>query len=69
MSLIESVGIALGFIILLVGSFVGRDFSNRAEVLDGFLMIILFIGFFIVVDYLANQTRARAVRKGISYFK
>ncbi len=56
MSLIESVGIALGFIILLVGSFVGRDFSNRAEVLDGFLMIILFVGFFIVVIYLDNQT-------------
>ena len=52
-------GIFLGFTILLVGSFVGRDFSNRAEVLDGFLMISLFIGFFIVVDYLANQTRAR----------
>ncbi len=56
-------GIFLGFVILLVGSFVGRDFSNRAEVLDGFLMIILFIGFFIVVDYLANQTRARGINK------
>jgi hypothetical protein len=55
MSLIESIGIALGFIILLVGSFVGRDFSNRAEVLDGFLMIILFVGFFIVVIYLDKQ--------------
>ena len=59
MSLKENMGIFLGFFILLVGSFVGRDFSNRAEVLDGFLMISLFIGFFIVVDYLANQTRAR----------
>ena len=56
MSLIESIGIALGFIILLVGSFVGRDFSNRAEVLDGFLMILLFVGFFIVVIYLDKQT-------------
>ena len=56
MSLIERIGIALGFIILLVGSFVGRDFSNRAEVLDGFLMIILFVGFFIIVIYLDNQT-------------
>ena len=56
MSLIESIGIALGFIILLVGSFVGRDFSNRAEVLDGFLMILLFVGFFIVVIYLDHQT-------------
>ncbi len=56
MSLIERIGIALGFIILLVVSFVGRDFSNRAEVLDGFLMIILFVGFFIIVIYLDNQT-------------
>jgi hypothetical protein len=56
MSLIESVGIVLGFIILLVVSFVGRDFSNRAEVLDGLLMIILFVGFFIVVTFLDKQT-------------
>ena len=55
MSLIERIGIALGFIILLVVSFVGRDFSNRAEVLDGFLMMILFVGFFIVVIYLDHQ--------------
>ncbi len=56
MSLIERIGIALGFIILLVVSFVGRDLSNRDEVLDGFLMIILLVGFFIVVTYLDNQT-------------
>ena len=56
MSLVERIGIVLGLFILLVGSFVGRDFSNRAEVLDGFLMIILFVGFFIVVIYLDKQT-------------
>ena len=56
MSLIERIGIALGFIILLVVSFVGRDLSNRDEVLDGFLMIILLVGFFIIVIYLDNQT-------------
>ena len=52
MSLKESIALALGFIILLVGSFVGRDFSDRADVIDGFLMIVLFVGFFIVVSYL-----------------
>ena len=52
MSLKESITLALGFIILLVGSFVGRDFSDRADVLDGFLMIVLFVGFYIVVSYL-----------------
>lgn len=52
MSLKEIIALALGFIILLVGSFVGRDFSDPAAVRDGFLMIVLFVGFFIVVTYL-----------------
>jgi preprotein translocase subunit SecE len=56
MSLLESIVIVLGFIILLVGSFVGRDFSNRAEVFEGFIMIILFVVFFSVVFYLDSQT-------------
>ena len=56
MSLKESIAIALGFVILLVGSFTGRDFSDRADVLDGFVMIVLFVGFFIVVTYLDQQT-------------
>ena len=56
MTLKESIAIVLGFIILLVGSFVGRDFSDKADVLDGFLMIILLVGFFIVVTYLDKQT-------------
>ena len=55
MPLKESMAIYLGFIILLVASFVGRDFSDRADVLDGFVMIILFVGFFIVVTFLDNQ--------------
>jgi len=56
MTLKESIAIGLGFIILLVGSFAGRDFSDRADVLEGFLMIILLVGFFIVVTYLDKQT-------------
>ena len=56
MPLKESMAIYLGFVILLVGSFTGRDFSDRADVLDGFVMIVLFVGFFIVVTYLDNQT-------------
>lgn len=48
--------IYLVFVILLVGSFTGRDFSDRADVLDGFVMIVLFVGFFIVVTYLDQQT-------------
>jgi len=56
MSLKESMAIYLVFVILLVGSFTGRDFSDRADVLDGFVMIVLFVGFFIVVTYLDQQT-------------
>ena len=56
MPLKESMAIYLGFVILLVGSFTGRDFSDRADVLDGLVMIILFVGFFIVVNYLDQQT-------------
>ena len=56
MTLKESIAIGLGFIILLVGSFAGRDFSDKAYVLEGFLMIILLVGFFIVVTYLDKQT-------------
>ena len=56
MSLKESLAIALGLLILLVGSFAGRDFSDRADVFEGFLMIVLLVGFFIVVTFLDNQT-------------
>ena len=59
MSLKEIVALALGFIILLVGSFVGRDFSDPADVRDGFLMIVLFVGFFIVVTYLNTSIEER----------
>ena len=56
MTLKASIAISLGFIILVVGSFAGRDFSDSADVLDGYVMIVLFVGFFIVVTYLDNQT-------------
>ena len=56
MPLKESMAIYLGFVILLVGSFTGRDFSDIADVLEGFVMIFLFVGFFIVVNYLDQQT-------------
>ena len=56
MSLKESIAIALSFIILLVGSFAGRDFSDRTDVFEGFLMISLLVGFFIVAIFLDKQT-------------
>ena len=52
MSLKESIAIALSFIILLVGSFAGRDFSDRTDVFEGFfddksLSWILHCGYFL----------------------
>ena len=56
MTLKEKIAYALGLIILLVGAFAGRDFSDSADVIDGVLMIVLFLGFFLVVTYLDKQT-------------
>ena len=56
MILKEKIAYALGLIILLIGTFAGRDFSDSADVIDGVLMIVLFLGFFLVVTYLNKQT-------------
>ena len=56
MTLKEKIAYALGIIILLVGSFAGRDFSNSNDVLEGILMIALFVGFFLVMTYMNKQT-------------
>ena len=39
MTLKEKIAYALGLIILLVGAFAGRDFSDSADVIDGVLMV------------------------------
>ncbi len=56
MPLKEKIAYALGLIILLVGAFAGRDFSDSSDVLDGVLMVALFVGFFLVITYLNKQT-------------
>ncbi len=56
MTLKEKIAYALGLIILLVGAFAGRDFSDSADVLDGVLMIALFVGVFLVMTYLNKST-------------
>ena len=56
MTLKEKIAYALGLIILLVGAFAGRDFSNSNDVLEGVLMIALFVGIFLVMTYLNKQT-------------
>ena len=56
MTLKEKIAYAMGLIILLVGAFAGRDFSNSNDVLEGVLMIALFVGIFLVMTYLNKQT-------------
>jgi hypothetical protein len=56
MPLKEKIAYALGLIILLVGAFAGRDFSDTADIIDGVLMIVLFVGLFLIMTYLNKQT-------------
>ncbi len=56
MTLKEKIAYALGLIILLVGALAGRDFSNSTDVLDGVLMVVLFVGIFLVMTYLNKST-------------
>ena len=56
MTLKEKIAYALGLIILLVGAFAGRDFSNSNDVQEGVMMIVLFVGIFLVMTYLNKQT-------------
>jgi len=56
MTLKEKIAYALGLIILLIGAFAGRDFSNSNDVLEGVLMVVLFVGIFLFMTYLNKQT-------------
>jgi len=51
MKLKEKIAYALGFIIVFYGAFVGRDFTNFDDVVEGVLMIVLFVGLFLVFVY------------------
>jgi len=48
MKLKEKTAYALGFVIIMYGAFVGRDFSNSSDVLEGIMMVALFVGVFLV---------------------
>lgn len=47
----EQIVYILGFIVIIYGAFAGRDFSNSTDVLEGVLMIALFIGIFLIFFY------------------
>jgi len=47
----EQIAYILGIIVIVYGAFVGRDFTNSEDVLEGVLMIALFIGIFLILLY------------------
>ena len=51
----EKIAYILGTIIILYGSFVGRDFSKSSDVLEGVIMVAFFIGVFIVFYYINKR--------------
>jgi hypothetical protein len=51
----EQVAYGLGFIIVFIGAFSGRDFSNSNDVLEGVLMVALFLGVFLVLRYMNRR--------------
>ena len=55
MRLKEKIAYALGFVIVIYGAFVGRDFTNFDDVMEGVLMILLFIGLFLVFVYINKR--------------
>ena len=64
----EKIAYILGTLIIVYGAFVGRDFSNSSDVLEGVLMVALFVGIFLVFFYI-NKTGIGdwAIRKESPY--
>ena len=48
----DKIAYILGTIIILYGAFVGRDFSSPSDILEGFLMVALFVGLFLIFFYI-----------------
>jgi Na+/proline symporter len=48
----EKIAYIIGTIIILYGAFAGRDFSDSSELLQGVLMIALFVGIYLIFVYI-----------------
>ena len=55
MKLIEIIAYILGTIIILYGSYAGRDLTNWNEIIEGTGMIVLFIGIFLIFVYMKRR--------------
>jgi hypothetical protein len=51
----EQIAYILGSIIVLYGAFAGRNFSNSSDVLEGVLMVAVFIGLYLVLRYMNRR--------------
>ena len=52
----EQIAYLLGSIIIIYGAFVGRDFTNSSDLLEGLLMVALFIGLYLVLRYMNKRS-------------
>ena len=55
MKLQEIIAYTLGTIIILYGSYAGRDLTNWNEIIEGTGMIVLFIGIFLIFVYMKRR--------------
>ena len=52
----EKIAYILGTIIVLYGSFAGRDFSNSSDVLEGVGLVAIFVCLFLVLWYMNKRS-------------
>ena len=51
----ERIVYLIGFLIVIVGAYAGRDLTNTNELLEGSAMVALFVCMFIVLAYMNRR--------------
>ncbi len=51
----EKIAYILGFIVIIIGAFGGRDLSNIDDVLEGLVMIMFFVSVYLVFLYMNKR--------------
>ena len=52
----EKIAYVIGSLIVLYSAFAGRDFSNTSEVLEGILMVAMFLSLYLVLRYMNKRS-------------
>ena len=55
MNLKEKIVYIIGFLIVIVGAYAGRDLTNANELIEGSAMVALFVCMFIVLVYMNRR--------------